>query len=297
MNRDGHEFILENDELRITVSRHGAELSHIWDKRNNREILWKADPAVWGRHAPVLFPFVGKSYENQYTYEGKTYAMSSHGFARDMDFEPVLCDVDECWYRLKDTPQTMEHYPFRFELEIGHCLEGRTIRVIWRVYNPDTKEMLFMIGGHPAFCTPQGKSIYDFTLAFNQPDKLHYQAPGADGYEEASLGGILTLDQGKVPITKGFFSTALTYIFDQSQVESVSLLLEGKPYVTVRCPGFPYLGVWTIEKTHPFVCLEPWFGRCDTKGGTGELKDRPGIVTLNPRGVWKKSYTIEVGSM
>ena len=56
--------------------------------------------------------------------------MTPHGFARDMDFEPLLCDMDECWFRLKDTPETYEKYPFHFEVEIGHRLEGRTIEVM-----------------------------------------------------------------------------------------------------------------------------------------------------------------------
>ena len=50
---------IENEELRVMISNHGAELSGIFDKRNNREVLWNADPKYWKRHAPVLFtPFL-----------------------------------------------------------------------------------------------------------------------------------------------------------------------------------------------------------------------------------------------
>ena len=87
------------------------------------------------------------------------------------------------------------------------------------------------------------------------------------------------MEAGTVPITKGFFDRALTYIFDREQVKSVGLLVDGFPYVTVSCAGFPYLGVWTMEATHPFVCLEPWYGVCDRKGYEGELKDRDGVVS------------------
>ena len=149
MKQDGTLFTLENDDLLVTVARHGAELTRIYDKKAGREILWGADPAVWDRHAPVLFPFVGKCYEGRYIHEEKEYAMpTQHGFARDMEFEPVLCDMDECWFKLKDTPETFAKYPFHFELEIGHRLEGRTITVMWKVTNQDSGEMLFMIGGY-----------------------------------------------------------------------------------------------------------------------------------------------------
>ena len=302
MKQDGTLFTLENDELLVTVARRGAELTRIYDKKADREVLWCAEPSVWNRHAPVLFPFVGKCYEGAYVHDGKEYGMTPHGFARDMDFEPLLCDMDECWFRLKDTPETYKKYPFHFEVEIGHRLEGRTIEVMWKVANTDSGEMLFMMGGHPAFQVPEGKSIYDFTFEFNRrgcregqfTDCLHYLAPNAKGYEKEELQGNLKLSEGRVPLTKGFFDTALTYMFDEAQVSSVSLMVDGSPYVTLECSDFPYLGIWTMEATHPFVCLEPWYGICASDGYKGELKDRRGIISLPGWENWQKSYQIRV---
>ena len=302
MKQDGTLFTLENDELLVTVARRGAELTRIYDKKADREVLWCAEPSVWNRHAPVLFPFVGKCYEGAYVHDGKEYGMTPHGFAMDMDFEPLLCDMDECWFRLKDTPETYEKYPFHFEVEIGHRLEGRTIEVMWKVANTDSGEMLFMMGGHPAFQVPEGKNIYDFTFEFNRrgcregqfTDCLHYLAPNANGYEKEELQGNLKLSEGRVPLTKGFFDTALTYMFDEAQVSSVSLMVDGSPYVTLECSDFPYLGIWTMEATHPFVCLEPWYGICASDGYKGELKDRRGIISLPGWENWQKSYQIRV---
>ena len=302
MKQDGTLFTLENDELLVTVARRGAELTRIYDKKADREVLWCAEPSVWNRHAPVLFPFVGKCYEGAYVHDGKEYGMTPHGFARDMDFEPLLCDMDECWFRLKDTPETYKKYPFHFEVEIGHRLEGRTIEVMWKVANTDSGEMLFMMGGHPAFQVPEGKNIYDFTFEFNRrgsregqfTDCLHYLAPNANGYEKEELQGNLKLSEGRVPLTKGFFDTALTYMFDEAQVSSVSLMVDGSPYVTLECSDFPYLGIWTMEATHPFVCLEPWYGICASDGYKGELKDRRGIISLPGWENWQKSYQIRV---
>ena len=302
MKQDGTLFTLENDELLVTVARRGAELTRIYDKKADREVLWCAEPSVWNRHAPVLFPFVGKCYEGAYVHDGKEYGMTPHGFARDMDFEPLLCDMDECWFRLKDTPEPYKKYPFHFEVEIGHRLEGRTIEVMWKVANTDSGEMLFMMGGHPAFQVPEGKNIYDFTFEFNRrgcregrfTDCLHYLAPNANGYEKEELQGNLKLSEGRVPLTKGFFDTALTYMFDEAQVSSVSLMVDGSPYVTLECSDFPYLGIWTMEATHPFVCLEPWYGICASDGYKGELKDRRGIISLPGWENWQKSYQIRV---
>ena len=71
---------LENDQLCVTISDHGAELSGIFDKKNDREILWNADPSHWKRHAPVLFPNVGRYYEDHCLINGKTYTSGQHGY-------------------------------------------------------------------------------------------------------------------------------------------------------------------------------------------------------------------------
>ena len=52
--------IIENDSLRVTVSDAGAELISVINKENDAERIWIGDPAIWNRHAPILFPFVGK---------------------------------------------------------------------------------------------------------------------------------------------------------------------------------------------------------------------------------------------
>ena len=65
--------ILENEVLSLAFADKGAELSQVWDKETGCERLWSADPAVWNRHAPILFPFVGKVVDGKYRLKGRTY--------------------------------------------------------------------------------------------------------------------------------------------------------------------------------------------------------------------------------
>lgn len=286
---------LENADLLVEIAAHGGELVRIYDKRHSREVLWEGRPEVWGRHAPVLFPFVGKCAGGGYHYQGTRYPMAAHGFARDMEFTRLSKTEGEVWYGLTDTEETRKVYPFSFRLETGHRLEDKKIRVMWKVANTGDKDLYFMLGGHPAFKTPEGFGVHDFTLDFHQEGPVHYQAPDEDGYQVDGLSGLLALDEGKARIVPGFFEKALTYIFDQGQVKSISLLLpEQEPYVTVHSPRTPYMGVWTMEKTHPFVCLEPWFGRCDKAGYDGELADREGEMKLAAGQEFTADYTIEI---
>ncbi len=77
--------IIENEYLRVSIADAGAELTSV--KTRNIERIWTADPAVWNRHAPILFPFVGKVMDGKYRIGNVEYPMATqHGFARDMGF-------------------------------------------------------------------------------------------------------------------------------------------------------------------------------------------------------------------
>ena len=79
-------YQLKNEELTLTVISAGAEMKSLKDNKTEQEYLWQADPKFWGRTSPVLFPIVGNYAQKQSVYEGKTYTLSQHGFARDMEF-------------------------------------------------------------------------------------------------------------------------------------------------------------------------------------------------------------------
>ena len=53
-------YTMENEKMSVTIADHGAELVSLYDRENQRELMWQADPAYWNRHAPILFPNVGK---------------------------------------------------------------------------------------------------------------------------------------------------------------------------------------------------------------------------------------------
>ena len=80
-------MIYSKDNLTIEVSEHGAELTSL--RKEGWEYLWNGDAAYWNRHSPVLFPVVGKPYNNELHVDGKTYPMKRHGYARDSEFEQV----------------------------------------------------------------------------------------------------------------------------------------------------------------------------------------------------------------
>jgi galactose mutarotase-like enzyme len=72
---------LSNDSISASVSAAGAELISLKNAQG-LELLWQAGP-VWPRHAPILFPIVGRLKNDELQHQGKLYPMTQHGFARD----------------------------------------------------------------------------------------------------------------------------------------------------------------------------------------------------------------------
>ncbi len=163
--------ILENEKLKLEISDFGAELQEIKLKENGRNYLWNGDNTFWGRKAPVLFPFVGALKNKEYCYNGESFSMGQHGFARDMEFELIENNEKSVWYELKSNEEIKKKYPFEFSLKIGYELLENTIKVKWKVENQDKKTMYFSIGAHPAFVVPVDKREECF-LKFDNPNDL-----------------------------------------------------------------------------------------------------------------------------
>ena len=132
-------YTMENEKMSVTIADHGAELVSLYDRKNQRELMWQADPAYWNRHAPILFPNVGKYYGGSFTYEGKEYPEGQHGFARDMDFKRVEGNGDLVKHRLVSSEETRARYPFDFQLDVTHLLNGNHLTVRWTVVNQGTR--------------------------------------------------------------------------------------------------------------------------------------------------------------
>lgn len=290
------QVILENEELRIEINRFGAELTRIYGKKNDTEYLWNADPKYWKRSSPVLFPFVGSLKNKEYRFEGKTYPMGQHGFARDMEFVIDSRSESEAWFSLTSNEETLEKYPFEFVLRVGYQLQEKELKVLWQVENPAQKEMYFSIGGHPAFMCPlkqEGKQS-DYYLKFDSAKPLSYGLVNEQGLM-METEEILQTENGIVKITDNMFDRD-ALVIERRQATAVSLCTpEQKEYLTVRFDA-PLFGVWSpAGKGAPFICIEPWYGRCDRASFNGSLEEREYGNTLKARETFKAEYTILIG--
>ena len=288
--------VLENNFLRVAIDDHGAELVSIYDKEKDREVIWQGDPKFWGRHAPVLFPNVGKHYGNHYRIGNKEYASRQHGFARDTDFTCIDSTLDSVTHQIRSTEETKEAYPFDFVLRIRHILKGRTLTVSWKVANNSERDMYFAIGGHPAFNVPvlPDTRRSDYRLTFDGQDSLTYLLLDPEsGTAKADERATLQLENGTCQIDDHMFDHD-ALVFDNQITKAGIQLPDGTPYLELRCVGFPNFGIWSAAQDAPFVFLEPWMGRCDDCGFTGDLSEKPFINHLKMDEMFETAYTIEI---
>ena len=287
---------LKNEILTVQVKEHGAELASI--RKGSVEYLWQADPMFWGRHSPVLFPIVGSVWEKRYRVDGREFELGQHGFARDMDFTMVEGGEDEVRYRLESTEDTLKKYPWPFVLEIAYRLHGNMIDVIWEVSNPGNEDMYFQIGAHPAFNYPDydPQTVERGFLSFDRGEGLECIRIKEKGCVDAET--LYPLDipaDGLLPLTRETFDKIDTIMLQDGQIGSVAL------YRTDRTPWLklsfeaPVVGIWSPPgKNAPFICLEPWYGRCDRAGYEGDYRDRDWVNRLAPGERFSSVYTIEI---
>lgn len=287
-------YVIENSKIKLTVSDHGAEIKSLIRKSDDTELMWQADSAYWGRTAPVLFPLVGNYYQKKSLFKGQTYEMGQHGFARNMDFKLGRQTEDELVFTLKDNEETHKKYPFAFLLVITYKIVDNSVNVEWKVENSNEEKMYFSIGGHPAF----NCDLDTYTLRFEKAGQTNSSitakiiagdGSGCLGDEEKTY----QLDNGILAMSDELFSQDALIIEDR-QSDKVTLVdNNGKDVLAVKFDA-PLFGVWSpVGKHAPFVCIEPWYGRCDRVGFNQKLEEREYGNTLDNE-TFQVSFDIQV---
>ena len=256
-------YELCNDAIAIAVDSHGAELKSLKSQRDGQEYMWCGDAAYWGRTSPVLFPFVGGVKDKEYRTKGRTYPMTQHGFARDMEFTLLARDQESLWFGLCSDQETLEKYPYEFQLKIGYVLRENQVEVCWQVENPGTEVLPFSIGGHPAFNCPlrQGEKQQDCFVGFGDVSRVVST--------RISEKGLATKEQDVYELTNGCLGLT-EHLFDQD-----ALVVEHPDYYLAtfeQLQVFP--GVETVQNVPLMPLPQP-------ANGDGDAAS-PVVVTPQP---------------
>ncbi len=264
--------------LTVTVKAGGAELCSLRDAAGD-EYLWQATPP-WPRHAPILFPIVGRLKDDTLRHDGVSYRMTQHGFARDRIFSWVSRDGISCRLVLTDDAESRAIYPFAFRFEVAYALGADGLSISYTIINTGTEILPASMGAHPAFRWPLRDGV---------PKEAHRLVFETDEIApmRGVIGGLLTPPTRPSPIENSvlalrpalFAEDAL--ILDHPRSTWVRYGAPGTPTLRVSWEGFPQLGIWSRADAD-LLCIEPWLGMASPADFDGDFLDKPWVVHLAP---------------
>lgn len=283
----------------MLTSKMGGEL--ISFKVNGEERIHQGESTIdengkvyWKRHSPVLFPIVGKLKKNQTLIGGRTYELPQHGFARNLEFEPITKLDNFHSYVLKSNKYTLLKYPYEFELYNTYRTEENKLTTIYKVVNTGLINLPFGIGGYPAFKIDKEElKKGSYYLEFEEDEeKIHFLYL-VDGLIATQYAKNIMIDKKSIPIdSHSFDNDAIIMKGITSHKISLKNKREGKTLLTMDFTDFPYLAIWS-KPNAPFICIEPWYSTADNVNSTGVFTQKQDIISLKPKDTFECKYTVE----
>jgi galactose mutarotase-like enzyme len=277
---------ITNSQLSATINTLGAELISL--VKNTKNYIWQVDELYWNKTSPILFPIVGRLKNDSYTFNGKTYQLPRHGFARNMEFTFDKKSDSQVIFELNETEETKAIYPFSFKLLMAYTLMENELVIEYFVRNQSDEVLPFSIGAHPAFAISD--KLENYSLEFNAIDtfETHHLE------NESFIGKTTLVDTKNNAIALNFtLFEKDALVFKQLNSNEVILKNKDKAILKVNYDHFPYLGIWTKQNA-PFLCIEPWCGLADSNNHNGDLEEKEGMNHLPAGEDFLRAIRIEI---
>ena len=309
-------YTLKNSEMEVQVSSKGGELVSMKDV-DKTEYIWIGDATYWKRHAPQLFPCIGRLTNNQYRMDGALHEMGQHGFLRDYELTKVESEeqagaetvrdaagqagaeaetVTSLHLQLQSDTSTRHLYDRDWTVDIFYSLCGKTLSVKFQVRNRDVRTMRFGYGIHPGFNVPLNPALRfeDYRLDFHEVSTPK-QMELTERYTISGGMHDFTLAEGRyLPLQHSLFDHDAIILKDMPHTVTLGSQKDGKK-VTVTFPDMPYLGIWHAPETDaPFVCIEPWSSLPSTDGVIDEFETKPDFITVEPEEAYTNTWSISI---
>lgn len=288
-------YTLRNSEMEVLVSSKGGELVSLRDA-DKTEYIWIGDARYWKRHAPQLFPCIGRLTNGQYRMDGVLHEMGQHGFLRDYELTKVEESETSLHLQLTSDASTRQLYDREWIVDIFYTLCGKTLSVKFQVRNCDTRTMRFGYGIHPGFNVPLNPALRfeDYRLDFHEAS-IPKQMELTERYTISGGMHDYALEEGRyLPLQHSLFDHDAIILKDMPHTVTLGSQKDEKK-VTVAFPDMPYLGIWHAPETDaPFVCIEPWSSLPSTDGIIDEFETKPDFITVEPEETYTNRWSISI---
>ena len=287
------EFSIENEYLKVTVTTWGAQIKSVIRKCDNVEHIWQADPAVWGYHTPILFPYAGKVAGGKIEAKGAVYEAGQHGFARGMEHDFVEQTADTIVLELCACDETYAKFPYEFRLVSTFTLENDTLHHTLTVENLDEEKLPFGIGYHPAFAIPFDNQhvATDYELRFSETESpicLNCLPTGLVQKDHYCLGSNIRA----IAVDENLFAND-SHCMVNLKSGALGLYEKGTGRgVVCNIEEFPYTLLWSKPGIPKFVCIEPWHSLPSMEGSSSNWEEKPAAAILNPGEAWSTTLSM-----
>lgn len=285
--------IIYSDKLKVKIDEVGSSLLSMQDE-DGLECIWQGDERSWKGHDVTIFPFVARLKDGFYTVDKEEYYIPSHGICRRHNFEIASKSADSVTHIYKWDEDTIEVYPYKFELTIEHRVEDAKYIKTMTVKNLDDKEIYFGIGGHPAMNVVEQKGdTANNYVVFKKPispnnyylDEVGHFIEKKDAYE--------TLKE--LSCSKKTMQKLKTLIFTDENFDSLELNRPDGVTFKFEFSNPSALAFWSHPTSGAYYCVEPWWGVPDFANPTRELKDKELMEKLAVGESRQYKFSIEVG--
>ena len=267
--------------IEIVSKKEGAELISV--KFNGEEKLHDGIND-WNRHAPVLFPIVGKLKNGETLIENEVYQMGQHGFARDSVFEQVGNNA----YLLRYNEETLKKFPYKFELYISYETTEDSVTTKYKVKNIDDKNIKFGLGGHPAFQCHYENCELEFEQEENEVQIFQLESGLVKTQEEDASKFI---NGNKVKLDEDIFEND-AIIMKNLTSNKVILKEKNKNILEFDFTDFSYLAIWS-KPGAKFLCIEPWLNTADRVNSDGKFENKENLIELKPNENVEYQYIVK----
>ena len=284
--------IIYSDRLKVKIDEVGSSLLSMQDE-DGLECIWQGDEKSWKGHDVTIFPFVARLKDGFYTVDGEEYYIPSHGIVRRHNFEIASKSADSLTHIYRYDEDSIEVYPYKFELTIEHKVEGAKYIKTMTVKNLDDKEIYYGIGGHPAMkvVSDKGDTANNYVV-FRRPispnnyylDEAGHFIEKKDAYETFQ----------KFSCTKKTMQKLKTLIFTDADFDSLELRRGDGVTYKFEFSKPTALAFWSHPTSGAYYCVEPWWGVPDFANPTRELKDKELIERLGIGESRQYTFSIEV---
>ncbi len=279
--------ILKNENVTVKIDELGAELRSM--AKNGVEYIWNGDPNVWDGTAPIMFPICGGLKEDKFSYEGKEYTLTKHGFAKYKTFSVEEKSETKATFLHISDEETLKAYPFLYEFRVVFELKGDALDITYKVNNKTDGKMYFSIGSHEAYATPEG--IEDYDIIF--PEKETLQALTLAGNFVGEPNFLVCKDTDVLPLyDKYFLIDALVFDCLKSRKTTLRNRKTGRS-ISVSFPNAEFYLLWH-KHGGGYICMEPWEGIPDSLWEDGDITKKRGIRELDKGAEYSTTHTIAI---